>query len=466
MEKSLAQKVLDGLGGVGNIAEFENCMTRLRVVVKDSSKVDKKALSSIKGVMKVVGTDLEPQIVVGPGVADDISDELKDMPGLNYSVGSIDGAVMQKKQAPSILGFISKVFAPLIPVFAGTGLLFGVMKLLTLLWNLDPVMFAIFNPSALAADGTGGSVFMAVLSVLASTFFGYLNIAVGIQAAKVMGGNPYLGLVAGGIVSNVGGLNGMPMGFGDLVFASGRGGTLAALAAGALIAVVEKKVKKATPHALRVHVPALVSVVVVGIVTLYILQPVAGIVTTAVADFLIWMLETAGPLGTAAVSGLFLPLVMTGLHHGLTPVHVGLIQEFGYSALYPANSMAGAGQVGAAIALYLKYRQNKGLQEAVVGGLPAGILGIGEPLIFGVTLPLGRAFITACIGAAIGGSVLGFFPGQGAVTINVSGILGALVNTMPLVYLLAYAVSVTAGFAITYVVGAKKENLDSFVVEL
>lgn len=464
-EKTLAQKILEALGGVSNVAEFENCMTRLRVRVLDPSKVDRKALNGIKGVMRVIGDEFEPQIVVGPGIADDVGTELKEMPDLNYSIGKIEGAVMQKKSATGILSFIAKVFAPLIPVLAGTGLLFGIMKLLTVLWNLDPATFAIFNPTALVADGTGGSMFMAVLNVLASTFFSYLNIAVAVQAAKVMGGNPYLGLVAGGIVTNVAGLNGMPMGIGTLTFSNGRGGTLAAIAAGALIAIVEKKVKEKCPHALRVHVPALVSVFVVGLLTLYVLQPIGGVVTDVIAKFLIWMLNTTGPLGTATIAGLFLPLVMTGLHQGLTPVHVALIQQYGYTALYPANSMAGGGQVGAAVALYVKYREYKQLQEAVVGGLPAGILGIGEPLIFGVTLPLGRAFVTACIGAAVGGAVLGFFPGQGAVTINVSGILGGLVNTMPLVYYAAYAVSIVAGFAITYVFGAKKENLDSFSIE-
>lgn len=140
---------------------------------------------------------------------------------------------------------------------------------------------------------------------------------------------------------------------------------------------------------MKVHFPSLISVDLISIATLNILQPVGGVITDIVAKSLIWMFQNDGPLVGAVVSGLFLPLVMTGLHHGLTPVHAALIKEFGYTTLYAFNSMAGAGQVGAAIALYFKYRQYKSIQKAVVGGLPAGILGIGEPLIFGVTLPLG-----------------------------------------------------------------------------
>lgn len=237
------------------------------------------------------------------------------------------------------------------------------------------------------------------------------------------------------------------------------------MAAGALIAVVERKIKKHTPNALRIHMPSLLSVVIVGIITIYILQPVGGLITDGITEALMWLFNNAGPLGGAVISALFLPLVMTGMHQGLTPVHTALIQQLGYTPLYAFNSMAGGGQVGAATALYFKYRKQKALQSAIVGGLPAGILGIGEPLIFGVTLPLGRAFVTACLGAGVGGLVCGFFPEMGAVTINVSGILGTLVNTKPLVYLLAYATSIACGFLFTWFVGVKQENLDTFIVE-
>lgn len=460
-EQSLSQQILIHLGGVSNIVELENCMTRLRVVVRDASKVNRQALSKVKGVLKVIGSETEPQIILGPGVADTVAAELRSVDGLSYSeLGPADAPVMTKKKATGILEFFSKVFAPLIPVFAGTGLLFGIMKLFTLVFNITGVQ--IFNPAAIA---DGGSAFMAALNVLASTFFAYLNIAVAVQSAKVMGGNPYLGLVAGGIVTNVGGLAGVPMGFLGLTFVNGRGGTLAAMAAGVLIAIVEKWIKKHCPDALKVHFPALGSVVIVGLITLFILQPVGGLITDWIASMLMWLFENAGPIGGMVISALFLPLVMTGLHHGLTPIHAALIQQYGYTTLYAFNSMAGAGQVGAALALYFKYRQNKNLQFAIKGGLPAGILGIGEPLIFGVTLPLGRPFITACVGAGFGGLVCGFFPGMGAVTINVSGILGTLVNTNPLAYILGYISAIAGGFILTWFIGANEAKLATFTVE-
>ena len=450
-DKILASQIIEGLGGASNLVAVENCMTRLRCVVKDGTKVDKDALKAVKGVLRVVGTETEPQIVVGPGVADSVCAEIKAIPGIKLSVNTGE-AIMTKKDASGVFAIFSKVFTPLIPVFAGAGLIFGIMNIFKAIFNLNPAI-TIFDPA--------NSTFMLALQVLASTFFTYLNIAVAMSAAKVMGGNPFLGLVAGGIIINLQGLAGKPGLFGTTII-NGRGGTLAALAAGILIAVIEKKVKEHTPASLRIHIPPIISIVVTGLVVIYILQPVCGIIADAVTNLFLWLMNNVGPLAYGIIAALFLPLVMTGMHHGLSPIHTTFIETLGRTPLYACCSLAGGGQVGAALALLVKYKKEQGLKEACIGGLPAGILGIGEPLIFGVSLPLGRAFVTACLGAFVGGVVLGFFPDQGAITMNVSGILGGLVNTNPFAYYLAYFVSIVAAFIITYIVGVKDSALQEF----
>lgn len=457
MAGSLAQNILDGLGGPSNIKQLENCMTRLRVSVANPEKVDKAKLEGLPKVLSVIDARPEFQVVLGPGVADNVCKEIKEL-GIDVKQGeAVYDSVTPKMTGKSILEFLSRVFAPLIPIFAGAGLLFGIKQVFVLIFDLTGAAF--FNPAAVA---DGGSVFMAALALLAGTFFTFLNIAIAMSACKQLGGNPYLGLVAGGIVSNVGNLAGASMGILGLTFTNGRGGALAALAAGALCAVVEKAVKKHTPGSLAVHMPSLVTIVVVGLLTLFVLQPLLGFVMDLITNIILWCFNTAGPLATALVGFMWLPMVMLGVHQGLTPIQTQLIQELGYTPLYPAGSMAGGGQVGASIALLVKYRNRKGLKKAIHGGLPAGILGIGEPLIYGVSMPLGRVFWCACAGAAVGATILGFFPNSGSVTINVSGILGTLVNTQPLVYLMAYAVSILAGFLIVYFVGAKPEDLDAF----
>lgn len=458
MAESLATTLLEHIGGAANISELENCMTRIRVKVKDESKVAEEQIKKLKGVIKVLKDDTGYQIVVGPGVADRVCGEMKQLgiDVMEQQAPQGDGAVIHKHDARGVFAYISKVFLPLIPVFAGTGLLFGVKQIFVGVFDVTGIEF--FNPADVAA---GGSMFMAALTVLAGTFFTYLNIAVAMSAAKNLGGNPYLGLVAGGIVTNIGGLNGAVLGTLGITFSSGRGGVMAALAAGALMAVVEKGVRRHTPDSLAIHMPSFVTVVVVGLLTLFVLQPVFGIVMDLITTALLWLFNNAGPLGGAAISFSWLFLVMLGIHHGITPINAQLIQELGYTPLYPFGSLAGGGQVGASLALMVKYRKNKQLVSAIKGGLPAGILGIGEPLIYGVSLPLGRVFPLACAGGAVGGIVLGLFT-QGSVTVNVSGILGVLVNVAPLAYLMSYVIAIAAGFVLVYFIGAKKSALDAF----
>ena len=149
---------------------------------------------------------------------------------------------------------------------------------------------------------------------------------------------------------------------------------------------------------------------------------------------------------------------MLGLHHGLTPIHMELINTVGSTALLPILAMAGAGQVGASIAIYVKTK-NKRIKNVIKGGLPTGFLGIGEPLLYGVTLPLGRPFITACLGAAVGGAFQAVMH-TASRGIGVSGIplIPLIVDNKYLVYFLGLLITYTAGFLFTYFFGYQKRN--------
>ena len=125
----------------------------------------------------------------------------------------------------------------------------------------------------------------------------------------------------------------------------------------------------------------------------------------------------------------------------VTPLAVVVISTF----------MAGGGQVGASLAVYLKTK-NKGLKKTIASALPVGLMGIGEPLIYGVTLPLGRPFIGACIGGAVGGAVQAAYV-VGAATIGISGLpLAAGTDNIPM-YLLGLLAAYAAGFIATYLLG-------------
>ena len=144
-------------------------------------------------------------------------------------------------------------------------------------------------------------------------------------------------------------------------------------------------------------------------------------------------------------------MVMLGVHQTLTPIHAELLNRYGVTILLPVLAMAGGGQVGASLAVYLRTR-NARLRKTIASALPVGILGVGEPLIYGVTLPLGKPFIGACIGGACGGAVQAAFA-VGAATLGISGLpLAAATDQIP-VYLAGLAAAYAGGFIATWIIG-------------
>jgi PTS system sucrose-specific IIC component len=184
---------------------------------------------------------------------------------------------------------------------------------------------------------------------------------------------------------------------------------LGALAAALLGTYVERWCRGRVPGALDVLLTPTVTVLVSALATLYGLMYAAGVVSTAIGTAADRLLATTGAFAGLVLGGLFLPLVMLGLHQALIPIHTTLIQQQGYTVLLPLLAMAGAGQVGAAMAVYVRLRHDVSIRTTIKSALPAGLLGVGEPLIYGVSLPLGRPFLTACAGGAAGGAFVGFF---------------------------------------------------------
>lgn len=233
-----------------------------------------------------------------------------------------------------------------------------------------------------------------------------IAVFVGYNTAKEFGGTPVLGGAVAAVIVYAGVAKVTVAG---MTLAPGQGGVLGALAAALLGTYVEKWCRGRVPATLDVLVTPTVTVLVTGLVTLYALMYAAGELSSAIGTAANWLLDHTGAFAGLILGGLFLPLVMLGLHQALIPIHTTLIEQQGYTVLLPILAMAGAGQVGAAAAVYVRLRHDTSLRTTIRSALPAGLLGVGEPLIYGVSLPLGRPFLTACAGGAAGGAFVGFF---------------------------------------------------------
>jgi PTS system sucrose-specific IIC component len=411
----LATRILDLVGGKINVSSATNCMTRLRLRLKDSSKADIAELKKTEGVLGVVEAETL-QVVVGPGKAKKILDIVAE----EYGVAK-DAAVEEdwkanketikagKKQSKGkqALETIAGIFIPLIPAIIAAGIFNGLASLLnTLLGN-----------GTLAADNQFWVVTRMMFSLLGTGFLGYFAIYTGINAAKRFGATEALGGMIGAIsinalINDISGVFGLLDQENALnsILTTGKGGIIGVIIGVYILAKVEKWVRKRVPDVLDLIVTPLVSLLVVGVVFVCVIMPVSGILSDWLVKGLSVFINSDNTfvsiISGYILSAAFLPMVLLGLHHGLIPIYAIQLEVLGGVSLFPVLAMAGAGQVGAAIAIYFKAKKvkNDRMKKIIAGALPAGILGVGEPLIYGVTLPLGKPFITAGLGAGFGGA--------------------------------------------------------------
>lgn len=448
MDKSLtlAGEILQGIGGQGNILRLENCMTRVRFEVQDEGLLNIGRLKALPGVSGYVKQGEQHQLIVGPGRAGQVVDAMRSLVNGAGAAPIPDEIARNKAQAKAqykapmsdALRMLANVFIPLIPAFIASGLITGIINILKRPDIAGDI--AIHYPNLLG-----------LLGIFGSAVFAIMNILVGVNAAKVFGGSQALGGVMAGILSSPQ-LAHITL-FGEAL-QPGRGGVIAVLLVVALMCWFEKRLRERLPGSLELILNPLLTTLITGAIAIVALQPLGGWISESIAHGAGWAIDRGGLLVGAVLAGTFLPLVLTGLHQGLVPIHVELVQAHGYNALLPILSMAGVGQVGAALAVLLKTRNTR-LKTVIKGALPVGLLGIGEPLIFGVTLPLGKPFIGACLGGAVGGALVCYWKVATVITFGISGLPLALtiVTGKVTIYLLGYLLAVIAGFVFTWLLG-------------
>jgi len=439
-ERELAEQIVKVFGGQENIAAASFCMTRLRLTAVDKAQVDNTQLKNIEGVIGLVESSGQFQVVLGPGVVNKVAAEVTKLTGIQMGeVQDLKAAIDDKNRTPFklFLRKLSSIFIPLIPAIVASGMISGITNV-AVRSGVDPK-----------------GLIVTILTTLGSGIFVYLAIFVGINAAKEFGGTPAMGGLAGVLLINPAIAN---ITIGGVALLPGRGGIIGVLIVAWFMSVVEKQLRKVIPNSIDIIVTPTLTLLITGFATYFILQPIGGWLSDGTVYFFKSMLGYGGALAGLVLAGTFLPLVMTGLHQGLTPIHMEFLNTTKENPLLPILAMGGAGQVGAAFAVYFKTK-NKKLKNIIKGALPVGILGIGEPLIYGVTLPLGRPFITACLGAAIGGAVQASFH-VASIAMGVSGLpLTFLIkNGSVLFYLLGLVVAYAAGFVITWIVGFDDPN--------
>ncbi|HGO1808857.1 TPA: PTS transporter subunit EIIC [Staphylococcus aureus] len=471
-EQQLAERIIAAVGGMDNIDSVMNCMTRVRIKVLDENKVDDQELRHIDGVMGVIH-DERIQVVVGPGTVNKVVNHMAELSGvklgdpiphnhndsekMDYKSYAADKAKANKEahkakqkngKLNKVLKSIANIFIPLIPAFIGAGLIGGIAAVLS---NLMVAGYI---------SGAWITQLITVFNVIKDGMLAYLAIFTGINAAKEFGATPGLGGVIGGttLLTGIAGKNILMNVFTGEPLQPGQGGIIGVIFAVWILSIVEKRLHKIVPNAIDIIVTPTIALLIVGLLTIFIFMPLAGFVSDSLVSVVNGIISIGGVFSGFIIGASFLPLVMLGLHHIFTPIHIEMINQSGATYLLPIAAMAGAGQVGAALALWVRCKRNTTLRNTLKGALPVGFLGIGEPLIYGVTLPLGRPFLTACIGGGIGGAVIGGIGHIGAKAIGPSGVslLPLISDNMYLGYIAGLLAAYAGGFVCTYLFGTTK----------
>jgi PTS system sucrose-specific IIC component len=411
----LAKKIIELAGGKTNVVQAQNCMTRCRIVLADPAKADTGAIKALDGVLGLVVDGDALQVVVGPGKAKKMTDALVEELGGAAAVGVSEDWQANKEKLKGgqkqnafkrVIRLIADIFIPLIPAIIAAGLFNG----------LGSLIGTLQGQKVLPAEGFWKATQL-MFALIGNGFLGYFAIYTGINSAKKFGATEALGGMLGAISigPNIVALSTM-LGLYDKdvplnsILTTGKGGIIGVIFGVWILSKVEKNIRKRIPDVLDLVVTPFLTMLVTGLLFVFAIMPIAGFVSDGLVMALSVIINSSNPV-VSVISGyvlaaLFLPMVLMGLHHGLIPIYAIQLQALGGVTLFPVLAMAGAGQVGSAIAIYLiaKKAKNVRMQKVIAGALPAGFLGVGEPLIYGVTLPMFKPFITAGLGAGFGGA--------------------------------------------------------------
>lgn len=391
--RELAKDVLNLVGGKENVNSVVHCATRLRFKLKDESIAKTAELKNHDGVIQVVQSGGQYQVVIGSHV-NDVYTELNDLSGLgesNHDASDGKGGNIFNR----LIDIISSIFTPFLGAMAGVGVLKGFLTL-----------------AAVAGWIATDSGTYKILFAAADGFFQYLPIALAFTSAKKFKTNPYIALaIAAALVhpeinaaAAAGGLS-----FFGIPVIIGSGGYLSTvipiILAVAVQAQAEKIAKKISPDFLSIILVPLLTITVMVPLTFVVLGPIGTIVGNGLGSLYNGIYNFSPMIAGLVMGSMWQVFVMFGMHWGFVPIMMQNLSELSYDTMVPMLLAAVVAQAGASLAVMIKSKDPKRKALAGSGALTA-VFGITEPTVYGVTLPLKKPFIAACIGGAVGGAII------------------------------------------------------------
>ena len=458
--QDIAKKVIEALGGRENVNSVAHCATRLRVMVKDEGKINKKVIENLDKVQGAFFNSGQYQIIFGTGTVNKMYDEVVALGLPTSSKEDMKAeAAKQGNWFQRAIRTFGDVFVPLLPAIVATGLFMGIRGAI-----VQDEVLALFGTTAEAVKATNFYTYSVVLTDTAFAFFPAL---ICWSAFRVFGGNPLIGLVLGLMMVNsvlpnawsVASGDAEPiMFFGFIKVVGYQNSVLPAFFVGLIGAKLEKWLHKRVPDVLDLLVVPFLTFLIMSILALFIIGPIFHEVEGYVKVATLWLLSLPMGLGGLILGGVHQVIVVTGVHHIFNLLESNLVTSTGSDPLNAIITAAMTAQLGATLAVGVKTKNPKIKALAFPAALSAG-LGITEPAIFGINLRYGKPFIMGLIAGAAGGwlaNILGLAGTSFGITI-IPGILLYL-NGQLLQYIFMVLVTTALGFGLTYAFGYKEET--------
>lgn len=390
------------IGGVSNISFFTHCVTRLRFNFKDNSLVKTNEIGELDGVMGTQWAGDQFQIIIGSGV-DSVYDKLCEKYNLKKE-NAVDENLDEGKKKFSVkalpsmlLQTLTGILAPIIPAIVACGLLQGVLYSAQSFGWIDPTSdtYVFFFNCAQAA-------------------FYFLPILIGYSAGQRFKCNPVLAATTCGILelpafSSMAGTSIKLFGFIPITYAAYASTVVPAILTVYFQSYIEKWCKMWVPKMIDIILTPLITVMLSAVVGWLVLAPIGGWIGTGVSDAILWLYNTLGPIGGAICGAIYPFMLMSGMQVAMSPIIAQNLATLGYDFLYPVTSAA-SNSAMAAVALYIFFKAKKEKNKSV--GLSTGItalIGVTEPVLFGLITKYKKALIATVIGGAVSGAIMATF---------------------------------------------------------
>lgn len=455
----LASDIIQAVGK-DNLIAAAHCATRLRLVLKDDTKVDQKALDEnpdVKGTFKIDG---QYQVIIGAGDVNFVYDELIKKTGLSeLSTDDLKQIINKGKKFNPIMALIkllSDIFVPIIPALVAGGLLMALRNFLT--------AAGLFGPKSIEEMYPAIKGISSMIQLMSAAPFMFLPILVGISAAKRFGANQFLGAAIGMIMTtpDLGGSSEYWNIFGYHVSQTNYAyQVIPVLASVYILSVLEKYFHKKLPSSIDFTFTPLLSVIITGFLTFTVVGPIMLLLSNGITDAIVWLYNVAGFIGMGIFGGTYSLIVMTGLHQSFPAIETQLLSAWSNGIghgdfIFVVASMANVAQGAATFAIWFLTKNSKTKSLASSAGVSA-LLGITEPALFGVNLKYRFPFFCALIGSGIAAAIAALLKVV-AVSLGSAGFLGFLsinATSIPF-YLLCELISFAIAFTVTYFYGKTK----------